>query len=215
MVKLSNLHIAATSFAAIAGVAIAGYQAFGPHLSGQPPLNVVVALDSQKATANMVVEKSDAIPAMATQSIELGRDALITAALKDGSEKRYSFTNLFDGRSDTYLTITQPDTEVNILVSFKGTAPRTVTALEYTPPAGADPLTLATTIDVMVLPDGQLEASGRPVMSFTLQQSLESQIFAIPGRAQGKGLWLRMAGAETAAKSVVGDFRILSEGLAP
>ena len=103
-VKLSNLHIAVTSFAAIAGVAIAGYQAFGPHFGGQPPLNVV-AVDSLKAAANLVVEKSDAIPAMATQSLELGRDAVISAALKDGSEKRYTFTDLFDGRSDTYLTI--------------------------------------------------------------------------------------------------------------
>lgn len=213
--RLSNLHIAVTSFAAIAGVAIAGYQAFGPQFSGPQPLNVVVALDNQSASANMVVEKSDAIPAIATSSVELGHDAVISAALKDGSEKRYSFTDLFDGRADTFLTITQPDHDLNILVSFKGTAPRTVTAIEYMPPAGADPSTLATTVDVMVLPDGQLEASGRPVLSFSLQQSLESQIFAIPGRAQGKGLWLRMAGTESAAKSVVGDFRILSEGLAP
>lgn len=213
--KLSNLHIAVSSFAAIAGVAIAGYQAFGPSASVTQPMSVVVALDQQQASANMVVEKSDAIPAMATESVELGRDATITAALKDGSEKRYSFTDLFDGRSDTFLTVSQPDHEVNVLVSFKGNAARTVTALEYTPPAGADPLTLARTVDVMVLPEGQLEASGRPVMSFTLQQSLQSQMFPIPGRAQGKGLWLRLAGAETAPKSVIGDFRILSEGVAP
>jgi hypothetical protein len=216
-VKLSNLHIAVSSFAAIAGVAIAAYQTFAPAPPGQQPLNVVVALDPQKADAaqgNVVVEKSDVIPAIATQSLELGREAGITAALKDGSEKRYSFTNLFDGRPDTYLTIQQPDNELNILVTFKGNAARLVTALEYTPPTGTDPLTLATTVDVIVLPEGQLEASGRPVMSFTLQKSLESQTFAIPGRAEGKGLWLRVSGAETAEKSVVGDFRILSEGLA-
>jgi hypothetical protein len=67
----------------------------------------------------------------------------------------------------------------------------------------------------MVLPEGQLEASGRQVMSFTLPQSSEPHTFAIPGRAEGKGVWLRIAGNANADKSFVGDFRILSEGVAP
>ena len=74
---------------------------------------------------------------------------------------------------------------------------------------------MVTTVDVMVLPRGQLEASGRPVISFSLPQSSEAHTFAIPGRAEGKGLWLRVAGNITDKKSFVGDFRILSEGLAP
>jgi hypothetical protein len=74
---------------------------------------------------------------------------------------------------------------------------------------------MVTKVDVMVLPEGQLEASGRPVLSFSLPQSAEPHTYAIPGRAEGKGLWLRVAGTATAGKSYVGDFRILSEGLAP
>ena len=66
-----------------------------------------------------------------------------------------------------------------------------------------------------MLPEGQLEASGRPVISFSLPQSAETRTFAIPGRAEGKGLWLRVAAAPGAQKSYVGDFRILSEGIAP
>ncbi len=68
---------------------------------------------------------------------------------------------------------------------------------------------------MIVLPDGQLEASGRPVISFSLPQSGDSRIFAIPGRAHGKGLWLRVAGEPGADRSFVGDFRILSENVAP
>ena len=213
-VKLTNFHIFVSSVAAIAGVAIAAYQTFAPQPSGQP-LNVVVAMEPPKPAADIVVEKSDAIPAIATQSVELGRDAVITAALRDGSENRYSFTNLFDGRDDTFLAIRQPDGELNMLVTFKNGTSRPVTAIEYSPPPSVDPSKMATTVDLMILPDGQLEASGRPVISFSLPRSSESHIYAIPGRAEGKGLWLRVSGNAGAEQSYVGDFRILSEGLAP
>jgi hypothetical protein len=217
-VKLSNFHIVISSVAAIAGVAIAAYQTFLPGTVSQNPVNVVVALEPPKAVAALpdeVVEKQDAVPAIATESVDLGREASFTAALKDGSENRYSFSNLFDGQEDTFLAITRPDEELNILVTFKGSSSRPVTAIEYIPPVGVDPKTLATTVDIIVLPDGQLEASGRPVISFSLPQSSESHIYAIPGRAEGKGLWLRVSGNSAAEKSFVGDFRILSEGLAP
>ena len=149
------------------------------------------------------------------EATDLGHDATISAALKDGSEKRYSLSSLFDGESDTFLAITSPDEELNILVTFKGNFSRPVTAIEYIPPAGVDPATLATNVDIIVLPDGQLEASGRPVISFSLPQSSENHTYAIPGRAEGKGLWLRVSGNSASGKSFVGDFRILSEGLAP
>jgi hypothetical protein len=217
-VKLTNFHILVSSMAAIAGVAIAAYQAFAPQGAGQQPVNVVVALDPQQVNAavpDSIVPKSDAIPAVATEVEDLAHDATFAAALKDGSDGRYSFGNLFDGRDDTFLAITQPDQELNILVTFKDAAAHNVTAIEYVPPAGVDPARMVTTVDVMVLPEGQLEASGRPVISFSLPQSTESHTYAIPGRAQGKGLWLRVSGNATADKSFVGDFRILSEGLAP
>ena len=211
-VKLTNFHIFISSVAAIAGVAIAAYQAVQPP---HQPVNVVVAMEPPKATPDSVIEKSDAIPAIATRSVELGRDAIITAALKDGSENRYSFTNLFDGRDDTFLAIKQSDGELNMLVTFRNGTSRPVTAIEYNPPQGVDPAKLATTVDLMVLPDGQLEASGRPVISFSLLQSSESHIYPIPGHAEGKGLWLRVSGIAGAEQSYVGDFRILSEGVAP
>ncbi len=217
-VKLTNFHILVSSMAAIAGVAIAAYQAFAPSGTSQQPVNVVVALDPQKADAGLpdsIALKSDAIPAVATEVTDLAPGATYAAALKDGSEARYSFGNLFDGQDDTFLAITQPDQELNILVTFKDNASHNVTAIEYLPPAGVDPARMVTKVDVMVLPEGQLEASGRPVLSFSLPQSAEPHTYAIPGRAEGKGLWLRVAGTATAGKSYVGDFRILSEGLAP
>jgi hypothetical protein len=211
-VKLTNFHIVITSLAAIAGVAIAGYQAFAPQPAAQQPVNVVVSLDQQAADETLA--KTDA-PALMTETVNLATDASFTAALKDGSEDRYSFASLFDGAADTFLAIEAPDQELNILVLFSGSTSRDVTALEYIPPTGVDPQSMAATVDVMVLPEGQLEASGRPVISFSLPQSSETRTFAIPGRAEGKGLWLRVAAAPGKEKSYVGDFRILSERVAP
>ena len=214
-VKLTNFHVVISSLAAIAGVGIAGYQAFAPQPAAQAPVNVVVSLDQQ---ADETVTKTDAktdSPALMTETVNLATDASFTAAMKDGSEERYSFGSLFDGESDTFLAITPPDEEINILVMFAGNQSRDVTALEYVPPAGVDPKNMAVTVDVIVLPDGQLEASGRPVISFNLPQSAETRTFAIPGRAEGKGLWLRVAGAPGGEKSFVGDFKILSERVAP
>lgn len=211
-VKLTSLHIVISSLAAIAGVGIAGYQAFAPQPAVQQPVNVVVSLGQQDTVD--IVAKTDS-PALMTETVNLAQDASFTAALKDGSDERYIFASLFDGAADTFLAIEPPDQELNILVLFGGTDAREVTALEYVPPAGVDPQSMAATVDVIVLPDGQLEASGRPVISFSLPQSAETRTFAIPGRAEGKGLWLRVAGAPGKDKSYVGDFRILSERVAP
>ena len=216
-VKLTNFHIIISSLAAIAGVALAAYQTFLIQTPAQQPVNVVVTLDPQKVDsqdAGEVVPKSDP-PPLLTEAVNLAGDASFAAALKDGSEARYSFSSLFDGANDTFLAIAPPDEELNILVMFKDNAPHEVTALEYIPPAGVDPSTMATTVDIMVLPEGQLEASGRPVISFSLPQSAETRTFAIPGREEGKGMWLRVAGKPGAGKSYVGDFRILSERVAP
>jgi hypothetical protein len=213
-VKLTNFHILVSSLAAIAGVAITVYQTFLVQPAVQQPVNVVVSLDPQTPDAGETVAKSDP-PSLQTEALNLAQGASFNAALKDGSENRYSFASLFDDADDTFLAITPPDEELNILVMFSGGQSREVTALEYTPPAGVDPTTMATTLDVMVLPEGRLEASGRTVISFSLPQSPETRTFAIPGREQGRGLWLRVAGKPGSGKSYVGDFRILSEHLAP
>ena len=216
-VKLTNFHIVISSLAAIAGVGLAAYQTFLPHQATQPPVNVVVTVDPQKADAvvpNETVSKTEA-PKLATQTVNLAEGASVSAALKDGSEHRYSFGSLFDAQDDTFLAIAPPDTELNILVLFKGDAAQQVTALEYEPPAGVDPASMAKSVDVMVLPEGDIGATGRPVMSFDLPQSAEPRTFAIPGGESGKGIWLRVVAAPGVPKSYVGDFKILSEQVAP
>lgn len=197
-VKLTNFHIAATSFAALGGLALAAWQALGP----QSGTHVTVALEAPR-----IAESID------TASIDLAQNASFAAALKDGADRRYTLEKLFDGDARTYVTLEPPDSELNVQVNFAGPGPGTVTAIEYAPPPGADPASLATLVDLMVLPDGQLEASGRPVMSFSLKRSSGSQTLAVPGNARGRGLWLRISGPTGSVGTVIGDFRVLQESI--
>lgn len=228
--RLSNLNLGISAFAALAGVVFAGMQAFGP-TSGPSPINVTVALDQAKkpgeagTSAGLDVAKSggatDAVnaggksditaatlpqAAVQTAALDLSRN-ITTAALKDGSEQRYQFHDLFDGKPETGLVIQAPDPEINVLLDLGGD--RGVSALEYAPPLQADGMAKATILDVMVLPEGPLEASGRPVMSYPLQTSAGRQTFALPAQTHGKYLWLRIAGPEGAEKVAVGEFKVL------
>jgi len=213
--KFSNVHLAVSSFAAVAGVALAAYQTLAPASAPlQQPVNVTVAVEPASAP-DPVASKSDQEVTIATAALDLAHGATFTAALNDGSDKRYVFSDLFDGRPESFLVFGAPDRELNILVNFNSQTAQPVTALEYAPPPGASPGRLATAVDIMVLPDGQMEATGRPVMNFSLQTSQGSQTFAIPGNASGKGLWLRITGPEDAETVAVGDFHVLREQIAP
>ncbi len=116
---------------------------------------------------------------LAVVPIDLGQGAQFSAALKDGSEQRYNFAELFDGKSETSLSIAAPDRELNVLVRFAGDAAQPVKSIEYMPPPGSEG-GAATVLDVMVLPEPFLETSGNAIQSFTLQTTPGKQTFAIP-----------------------------------
>jgi hypothetical protein len=205
--RFTNVHTLATSFAALAGVAIAGYQALGPGHNAPPaaaPVQVTLAVQPGTPKVDQVVaEKGDALGAT---SGSLAQGALFVAALKDGSDQRYRFSDLFDNDPATRLSITKPDHEVNVLVSFAGSVAQSVSTIDYEPPANA--ATAATQLDVMVLPDGQMSAAGQPIQSYTLQTTPGKQSFIIPDKAMGKALWLRVAGPDDADSVAVGEFTI-------
>ncbi|MGE4252800.1 MAG: hypothetical protein AB7F09_25675 [Parvibaculaceae bacterium] len=228
--RLSSLHLGISAFAALAGVVFAGIQAFGP-TSGTAPINVTVALDPAKSgqatPADVDVTKTAGLaatdpvnaggkgdittatlpaPAVQTAALDLSRN-VATAALKDGSDGRYQFRDLFDGRPETSVLIAAPDREINVLLDLGGE--RQVAGLEYVPPVAAEGAARATILDVMVQPEGALEASGRPVFSFPLQTEAGRQTFSLPGQARGRYLWLRIAGPDSAETTAVGDFRVL------
>jgi hypothetical protein len=215
--RFTNFHIAISAFAALAGVIFAGIQTFVP---GSLPINVTLAVDQPAAASNMDITKTtgEAVnvnakadgtgePALQLAALELDGRTTFTGALKDASAGRYSYRDLFDGRPETFVTIEAPENEINMLVEL----PRreTIGGIEYSPPRDADGLAPAAVLDVMVLPENQLEASGRPVMSFALQSSPGSQTFTLPQKSEGKGLWLRIAGPAGMGDVAVGDLKVL------
>ncbi len=89
---------------------------------------------------------------------DIGQGAQFSAALKDGAEQRYRLAELFDGKSETSLSIAAPDRELNVLVSFAGDTAQPVNLIEYVPPSGNTDAA-ATQLDVMVLPEGLMDTS--------------------------------------------------------
>jgi hypothetical protein len=208
-VKLSSFHVAVSSFAALAGVIIAGWQVFGPPHPQAPPVNVTLTIP--QAAAPVSTDDTDSI---STSSIDLAKGAQFTSADKE-EDGRYSFDSIFDGKPDSYITLSGSDSELNVMVNFAGDAAREVTAISYTPPPGVPPDKLATSVDVVVLPDGDAGAAGHPVYSFTLQTTPGTQTFAIPGHHSGKAVWLRVAGNPNTKGIAIGDFGIIREHITP
>jgi hypothetical protein len=204
--RFTNAHMIATSFAAVAGVAIAAYQTLSPTAAPpQQPVQVTLAVESPAAIIDVPVAKGDAVQA---GPFDIGQGAQFSAALKDGAEQRYRLSDLFDGKPETQLSMAAPDRELNVLISFAGDVAQPVNLIEYVPPSASSGAA-ANQLDVMVLPEGQMDTSGRSIQSFTLQTTPGKQSFALPDPAMGKGVWLRITGPADAASITIGDFRIL------
>lgn len=204
--RFTNAHMIATTFAAVGGVALAAYQTLSPTAAPpQQPVQVTLAVESPAAIIDVPVAKGDAVQA---GPFDIGQGAQFSAALKDGAEQRYRLAELFDGKPETSLNITAPDRELNVLVSFAGDMAQPVNLIEYVPPSEISGA-VANQLDVMVLPEGLMDTSGRPIQSFTLQTTPGRQSFALPDNAMGKGIWLRIAGPADAKSIAIGDFKIL------
>jgi hypothetical protein len=225
--RFSNIHFAISAFAAIAGVVFAAIQTLSLG-SGPAPINVTLALEplggakpegagAELAKTNgagtvNIAAKGDGDALLAPAQMDAAAfdlsNSKVVAALKDGSDARYRFRDLFDGRPETYITYGGKDHEINMLVDLGGT--RSVAGIEYAPPDTDDGKARANTLDVMVLPEGA-EASGRQVLSFALQTAAGRQTYALPAKSTGKYIWLRVAGPDGAGEVSVGDFRVLRD----
>jgi hypothetical protein len=229
--KLTNVNLAVSAFAAAAGVVFMGIQTFGPSSSPPPPVTVTLAVDPAKAAkpddANQTIAKSqdaDAINTavkanggllqpVATSSgsgkvIDLANTGRFSSALKDDAASRYAFRDMFDGRPETSVTIDPPDSDLNVLVEFGSQTAIQLSEIDYTPPPTMPGVSGATVLDVMVLPEGgAVGANGGQVLSYVLQTEPGRQSFSLPPDSRGKGLWLRIGGTGS-GKLAVGDFRV-------
>jgi len=98
---------------------------------------------------------------------------------------------------------------VNILVDFGDGAEQAVAGIAYTPPVSASGVRPATSMDVMVLPDGKITGAGGQVFSFPLQTDQGTQSFALPPGSVGKAVWFRVAGGEGQGNIAIGDLALI------
>lgn len=172
--------------------------AAAPALSVAPPTVLTVAKSDPQHTSS--IEQ---------QQPQVASGLTFTQGTREGIAQRYALADLFDGDPASYIETQAGEPELDFIAELK--VPATVTAIEYSHPAapGTGEDELATTIDLIVLPETEIEGSGRAVQSFTLAPQKGPQHFDLqPSR--GKGVWLRIAGKGTAQHIIAGSLKLIT-----
>jgi hypothetical protein len=222
--RIKNIHIVISALCGVAGVLIAAIQTFGRPET--VPVEVKVELkDSERqmpppapATVNgdvksngtrdlgpNVTEVTPSEPAgFAVASLD---KAKFLPATRSDTPMRFTLPALFDGNSSTYVKLVAPEQDIDFIIEFPFAQPLTITGIEID--AGEAESAAPAKFEVMILPSGSMEGSGRAVMSFDLQPGGGVQKFSLPP-AEGKGAWIRIAARPGAEETIIGDLKLIS-----
>jgi hypothetical protein len=223
--RIRNIHVAISALCAVAGVLIAAIQTFGH--SDTVPVEVKVELSSAEETKNegsaMATVNGDGktsnTPSPLTNVTEVTPSepagfpvaslerAKFLPATRHDTPARFALPTLFDSNPSTYVKLAAPESDIDFIVEFPFAQPLTITGLEID--AGEAELIAPRTLEVMILPSGSMEGSGRAVTSFNIRPGGGVQKFAIPP-ADGKGAWIRIAGQPGARETIIGDLKIIT-----
>ena len=202
---MQKIYLFISSACAIAAVALGAIQTFNlasPSKTGVPGLPGVK-------------------PVAQTVSIAKGNGQGSFGGMPDARKFRYSSTlpgdaaptidlaAIFDSQSGTTATVNGQN-GVDFIVEFGVAGPVTVTGLDYRQPMSNPAAPQPVALDVMVLPEGQVEGGGRAILSFPLSDEEGVQTFRIPATS-GKGLWIRLAGSLESSSISLGELRVLTE----
>jgi hypothetical protein len=215
--RLKNVHIAISSLCALAGVIIAGVQTFRSTdtqpAQAQQDANQTTGISvngegktagPSQARANVTEVTPSEPPGLVVASLDRAR---ITAATRMDTPSKYRISELFDGNPATYLKLQDGEGDIDFIVEFPFTQSVTVTGVEID--LGDPGPSLPATLEIMVLPDGSMAGSGRPVTSIALDERGGVQKFSLPPEA-GKAAWIRVAGHPGQAETIIGDIKLLS-----
>ena len=204
---MQKIHLFISSACAVAAVTLGVIQTFDLTRSSRPvaaPVTAVKPLSqSIVTTAKGNGQTSYAGPADARKfrfSSTLPGDAAPTADL----------AAIFDSKSATTATVSgQNGVDFIVRIRRGGTAP--VTGIDYRQPAVTRNVPRPVALDVMVLPEGQVEGGGRAILSFPLSEEEGVQSFRIPA-TPGKGLWIRLSGSIETSSLALGELKVLTAG---
>lgn len=212
---MQNVHLAITGFCALMSVALAAVQTFRSQPDKAPVEVTVVAPEAPVVaepleTVNVASKEDSAnVTEVPFQSAAVLSEARFAPATRPDVLTRYKLADLFDGNPTTLLTLVPPDTDIDFIVELPMAEGAKVTGIEISAPEGIPVTAYATAMEVMILPDGTMEGSGRDVTTFTLQPGLAVQSFNLPP-SLGKALWIRLAGQAGAPATIIGDIRVLT-----
>jgi hypothetical protein len=222
--RVKNIHVVISGLCAIAGVLIAAIQTFGGVDS--KPVEVKVELrtpgaaaeNESTATVNGDGKRNGTLePGQNTTEVtpsepsgfvvaSLDRAKFLPATRQDTPQK-FPLTVLFDSNPATYIKLQDPDNDIDFILEFPFTSPLVIIGMEID--AGEADAVAPVKLEVMILPSGTMEGSGRPVTSFDLRPGGGPQKFSLPP-VEGKGAWIRIAGRPGAAETIIGDLKLLS-----
>jgi hypothetical protein len=222
--RIKNIHVLISALCAIAGVLIAAIQTFGT--SEAVPVEVKVELSGREAMPNAAPPasvngdgKTDGVPSLGPNVTEIAPTepagfavasldkAKFLPATRPDTPSRFVLPVLFDSDPSTYLKLAAPEEDIDFIVEFPFVQPITITGMEID--AGEAQGLGPGKLEVMILPSGSMEGSGRAVMSFDIRPGGGIQKFALPP-AEGKGAWIRIAAQPGAEETIIGDLRLIS-----
>jgi hypothetical protein len=223
--RVKNIHILISGLCAVAGVLIAAIQTFGH--SDAVPVEVKVELsapgahenprpsaatvngDSKTNNApdfgNNVTEVRPSEPAGFVVA-SLDRAKFLPATRQD-TPMRFALPTLFDSNPSTYVKLAAPETDIDFIIEFPFAQPLTITGMEID--AGEAEAVAPAKLEVMILPAGSMEGSGRAVTSFDIRPGGGLQKFTLPP-AEGKGVWIRIAAHPGAEETFIGDLKLIT-----
>jgi hypothetical protein len=222
--RAKNVYVAISALCAVAGVLIAAIQTFGQ--SDTVPVEVKVELGAapeskgrpEPATVNgdrktngapqiesNVTEVTPSEPAgLAVASLDRAK---FLPATRQDTPSRFALPTLFDSNPSTYLKLAPPETDIDFIMEFPFAQPLTITGMEID--AGEGEAAAPAKLEVMILPSGSMEGSGRAVSSFDIRPGGGVQKFALPPAA-GKGAWIRIAAQPGASETIIGDMKLIT-----
>jgi hypothetical protein len=212
---MQNVHLAVTGFCALMSVGLAAVQTFRSEPEKAPVEVTVVAPEAPVTVEPLesvnVDSKGDSsnVTEVPFQSAAVLAGARFAPATRPDVLSRYRLADLFDGNPTTLLTLVPPDTDLDFIVELPMADGARVTGIELSAPEGIPATAYAAALEVMILPDGSMEGSGRDVTTFTLQPGMAVQSFNLTP-SMGKALWIRLAGQAAAPATIIGDIRVLT-----
>lgn len=222
--RIKNIHVVISALCAVAGVLIAAIQTFGR--SEAVPVEVKVELSGTEAAGRNSSSasvngdgKTDGTPSLGPNVTEVTPSepsgfavaslhrAKFLPATRPDTPARYVLPDLFDSNPSTYVKLTAAEEDIDFIVEFPFVQPITITGMEID--TGEAQAAAPGKLEVMILPSGSMEGSGRAVTSFDIQPGGGVQKFALPP-AEGKGAWIRIAARPGAAETIIGDLKLIS-----